>query len=163
MDAKTGLRRPALDPATVPPRTTSGYPTEAMRAVTNGRAKRPLGDTLGLTTFGVNLTRLEPGAASSLRHWHLRQDEFVWVLEGHVTLVTDEGEQVLGPGTCAGFPGGTPNGHHLVNDVGARGVPRGRRSPARRRRGLSGSRPPGAPDAGGLALPAQGRHAVRVT
>jgi uncharacterized cupin superfamily protein len=115
MDAKTGLRRPALDPATVPPRMTSGYPTEAMRAVTNGRAKRPLGDALGLTTFGVNLTRLEPGAASSLRHWHLRQDEFVWVLEGHVTLVTDEGEQMLGPGTCAGFPGGTPNGHHLVN------------------------------------------------
>jgi uncharacterized cupin superfamily protein len=109
------LKPPALDPATVAPRTTSGYPTDAMRKQTAGRAKRALGDALGLTTFGVNLTRLEPGAASALRHWHKRQDEFVYVLEGELTLVTDAGEQVLGPGTCAGFPGGVPDGHHLVN------------------------------------------------
>jgi uncharacterized cupin superfamily protein len=83
--------------------------------VTAGRAKRGLGDALGLTTFGVNLTRLDPGAASALRHWHRRQDEFVYVLDGELTLITDEGEQVLGPGTCAGFPGGVPNGHQLVN------------------------------------------------
>jgi uncharacterized cupin superfamily protein len=109
------MKRPALDPMTVTPRTGSGYPTDAMKAVVAGRQKRMLGDALGLTTFGVNLTTLPPGAASALRHWHLRQDEFVFVIEGEVTLVTDEGEQTLGPGACAGFPGGVPNGHHLVN------------------------------------------------
>jgi uncharacterized cupin superfamily protein len=111
----TPLARPALDPMTVTPRTGSGYPTDAMKAVVAGREKRMLGDALGLTTFGVNLTTLAPGAASALRHWHLRQDEFVFVLEGEVTLVTDEGEQTLGPGACAGFAGGVPNGHQLVN------------------------------------------------
>ncbi|HLY38294.1 MAG TPA: cupin domain-containing protein [Candidatus Binatia bacterium] len=115
MEAKTPLHRPALDPATVTARTGTGYPTDEMRKAVAGRAKRALDDALGLTTFGVNLTRLEPGTASALRHWHLRQDEFVYVLAGELTLVTDEGEQVLGPGTCAGFPGGVPNGHHLVN------------------------------------------------
>jgi len=109
------LERPALDPTTVKPRTGSGYPTDVMKAVTAGREKRMLGDALGLTTFGVNLTTLPPGAASALRHWHRRQDEFVFVLEGELTLVTDEGEQTLGPGACAGFAGGVPNGHHLVN------------------------------------------------
>jgi len=115
MDSKTSLRRPALDPATVTARTSTGYPNEEMRKAVAGRAKRALGDALGLTTFGVNLTRLEPGAASALRHWHRRQDEFVYVLEGELTLVTEEGEQLLVQGTCAGFPGGIPNGHHLVN------------------------------------------------
>lgn len=113
------LTAPALDPESVTPRTSSAYPTEAFRRVTAGRAKRALGDALGLTTFGVNLTRLEPGAASALRHWHRRQDEFVYVLEGELTLVTDAGEQVLGPGTCAGFPGGVTNGHQLVNRTSA--------------------------------------------
>jgi uncharacterized cupin superfamily protein len=111
----TSLKPPALDPSTVTARTSSAYPTDEMRKVTAGRAKRALGDALGLTTFGVNLTRLEPGAASALRHWHKRQDEFVYVLEGVLTLVTDAGEQVLGPGACAGFQGGVPDGHHLVN------------------------------------------------
>lgn len=115
MTVPRALKGPALDPSTVPARTASAYPTEEFRQVTAGRAKRALGDALGLTTFGVNLTTLPPGAASSLRHWHRRQDEFVWVLSGELTLVTDEGEQVLGPGACAGFPGGVPNGHHLVN------------------------------------------------
>jgi uncharacterized cupin superfamily protein len=115
MATTSPLKLPALDPATVAPRTSSAYPTEEFRKVTAGRAKRALGDALGLTTFGVNLTRLEPGAASALRHWHRRQDEFVFILEGELTLVTDDGEQVLGPGACAGFPGGVPNGHHLVN------------------------------------------------
>lgn len=122
METKTPLRRPALDPTTVIARTSTGYPTEEMRKAVAGRAKRALGDALGLTTFGVNLTRLEPGASSALRHWHRRQDEFVYVLEGAVTLVTDEGEQLLGPGTCAGFPGGIPNGHHLVNRTSAPAV-----------------------------------------
>ena len=109
------LKAPALDPSTVTARTSSAYPTEEFRKATAGRAKRALGDKLGLTTFGVNLTTLPPGAASALRHWHRRQDEFVFVLEGELTLVTDEGEQTLGPGACAGFAGGVPNGHHLVN------------------------------------------------
>ena len=119
MDAKTLLRRPALDPATVTARTSTGYPTEEMRKAVAGRAKRALGDALGLTTFGVNLTRLEPGASSALRHWHRRQDEFVFVLDGELTLVTDAGEQTLGPGACAGFAGGVPDGHHLVNRTSA--------------------------------------------
>lgn len=106
---------PALDPATVPPRTKSVYPTEALRAPLAGRSKRALGDALGLRNFGVNLVTLAPGAHSSERHWHERQDEFVYVLEGEVTLVTDDGAQVIGPGMCAGFPAGVPNGHHLIN------------------------------------------------
>jgi uncharacterized cupin superfamily protein len=80
-----------------------------------GREKRPLGELFGLTNFGVNLTRLAPGAVSSLRHAHTRQDEFVYVLEGRPTLVTDAGETVLEPGMCAGFQAGTGDGHHLVN------------------------------------------------
>lgn len=106
---------PALDPATVPSRTGSIYPTAELRAVTAGRGKQALGDALGLQNFGVNLVRLEPGAASALRHWHTRQDEFIYVLEGEVTLVTDEGEQRLRPGLCAGFPAGKADGHCLMN------------------------------------------------
>ena len=115
MSTARELKAPALDPSTVTARASSAYPTEEFRKVVSGRFKRALGDALGLTTFGVNLTRLDPGAASALRHWHRRQDEFVFVLEGELTLVTDAGEQLLGPGMCAGFPGGVPDGHHLVN------------------------------------------------
>ena len=106
--------RPALDPATVPERTGSAYP-EKFQARVGGRGKRALGNEVGLTHFGVNLTRLEPGAWSALRHWHTREDEFVYVLEGELTLVTDAGEQTLGPGMAAGFPAGVADGHHLVN------------------------------------------------
>ena len=95
-----------------PPRV--GYP-EPFRAVLAGRQKRPLGDLFGLTDFGVNLTRLAPGAASALRHYHTRQDEFVYVLAGHPLLVTDAGETPLAPGMCAGFKAGSANGHCLVN------------------------------------------------
>ena len=112
------LRLPAFDPATVEPRTTTAYPAPYDR-VTRGRAKRSLTQALGLTQFGVNVTELAPGAASALRHWHSHEDEFVYVLEGEPTLVTDEGEQVLKPGQCAGFPGGVANGHHLVNKSSA--------------------------------------------
>jgi uncharacterized cupin superfamily protein len=66
----------------------------------------------------VNLVRLPPGCASSQRHWHTRQDEFVYVLEGELTLVTDAGEQRLTAGMAAGFPAGRPDGHHLVNRSG---------------------------------------------
>jgi uncharacterized cupin superfamily protein len=92
----------------------SNYP-EPFASRMAGRLKRPLGDPFGLTNFGVNLTRLAPGAVSSLRHAHSRQDEFVYVLEGEPTLITDEGETLLRPGMCAGFKAGTGNGHHLVN------------------------------------------------
>lgn len=111
-----------LDPATIEPRTKSVYPTEALRAPLAGRSKRPLGDALGLRNFGVNLVHLAPGAHSSERHWHERQDEFVYVLEGEVTLVTDAGAQVIGPGKCVGFPAGAPDAHHLINRSNAPAV-----------------------------------------
>lgn len=111
------LKRPALDPLTLTPRTTSSYP-EVFRHRVTPREKRALGDALGLTQLGVNLTTLLPGKESSLRHYHAREDEFVFVLEGEVVLRTDDGEQVLTAGTCAGFPAGTTNGHQLVNRSG---------------------------------------------
>ena len=82
-----------------------------------GRRKQPLGDLFGLTNFGVNLTRLLPGAVSALRHAHSRQDEFVYILEGACTLVTDAGETPMTAGMCAGFRAGTGDGHHLVNET----------------------------------------------
>jgi uncharacterized cupin superfamily protein len=82
-----------------------------------GREKRALGDVFGLANFGVNLTRLAPGAASALRHWHTRQDEFVYILQGHPTLMTDAGATPLAPGMCAGFKAGSGDGHQLVNQT----------------------------------------------
>jgi uncharacterized cupin superfamily protein len=82
-----------------------------------GRRKHSLGDLFGLTNFGVNLTRLAPNAASALRHAHTKQDEFVYILQGHPTLHTDEGRTRLAPGMCAGFRAGTGNGHRLVNET----------------------------------------------
>lgn len=108
------LCRPALDPATLEPRTGSGYP-EPYRSRVLPREKRALGDALGLTKVGVNLTTLMPGRESSMRHWHTREDEFLFVLEGEVVLVMDDGEQTLGPGMCAGFAAGSPDAHQLVN------------------------------------------------
>ena len=90
------------------------YP-EPFASRVKGREKRALGEVFGLHNFGVNLTRLAPGAVSSLRHAHSRQDEFVYVLEGHPTLVTDAGERLLAPGMCAGFRAGSGDGHHLQN------------------------------------------------
>jgi uncharacterized cupin superfamily protein len=80
-----------------------------------GREKRALGDFFGLHNFGVNLTRLAPGAQSALRHAHTKQDEFVYILEGRPTLVTDGGETELEPGMCAGFRAGSGDAHHLQN------------------------------------------------
>ena len=105
---------PALDPATVAERTGSGYPPPLDEPCRN-RGKRALGNELGLTHFGVNLTRLEPGAWSAQRHWHTRQDEFVYVVEGELVLVTDAGEQTLRAGMAAGFTAGKADGHHLIN------------------------------------------------
>jgi uncharacterized cupin superfamily protein len=80
-----------------------------------GREKRTLGDLFGLSNFGVNLTRLLPGACSALRHAHSKQDEFIYILHGHPVLLTNAGETQLSPGMCAGFKAGTGDGHHLVN------------------------------------------------
>jgi len=108
------LKSPALDPQMVPPRRGSSYP-EPSRAVVETRAKRSLGDAVGLSQFGVNLVELPPGCWSAQRHWHTHEDEFVYVLEGELTLVTDVGEQVLRAGMAAGFPAGKADGHHLIN------------------------------------------------
>jgi uncharacterized cupin superfamily protein len=94
----------------------STYP-EPFASRMAGREKRPLGDLFGLANFGVNLTRLLPGGVSSMRHAHTRQDEFVYVVQGHPTLHTDEGMTPLSPGMCAGFRAGTGNGHRLVNET----------------------------------------------
>ncbi len=107
-------RPPALDPATLTPRTGTAYPPEHA-AICDGRLKWAMGDAVGLSHFGVNLVALPPGTASSQRHWHANEDEFVFVLEGEITLITDAGEQVLGPGMAAGFPAGRADGHVLVN------------------------------------------------
>lgn len=112
---KNTLNKPALNPATISERSTSSYPREFGEEVA-GRSKRVLGDALGLKDFGVNLTRLQPGAWSAQRHWHTSEDEFIYVVSGEATLVTDEGEQTLGAGMTAGFVAGVANGHHLVNN-----------------------------------------------
>ena len=105
---------PKIDLAKAAVRTTSGYPGE-LKSACVGREKAALGNLAELTQFGVNLTRLKPGAASALRHWHENEDEFVYVLEGELTLIEDEGEIPLRAGEAAGFKAGVPNGHHLVN------------------------------------------------
>ena len=94
----------------------TNYP-EPFASRVAGRRKHPLGDLFGLTNFGVNLTRLAPGAVSAMRHAHTKQDEFVYILEGHPTLHTDEGKTRLSPGMCAGFKAGTGNAHHLINET----------------------------------------------
>ena len=103
-----------LDPETLEWISRQPYPAPYDNALA-GRGRRALGDALGLTQYGVNLGRLEPGAVSSLRHWHTGEDEFIYVLDGSPTLVTDDGEQVLAPGMAAGFPAHTENGHRLEN------------------------------------------------
>ena len=94
----------------------SAYP-ESFASRMAGREKRPLGDFFGLTNFGVNLTRLSPKSVSALRHAHTKQDELIYILEGHPTLHTDEGRTTLSPGMCAGFKAGTGNGHRLINET----------------------------------------------
>ncbi|OUL21404.1 cupin domain-containing protein [Nostoc sp. 106C] len=103
-----------INPENVPNRTTTIYPQE-FKSLVLGRVKKAVGNAAGLKNFGVNLVTLAPGSCSALRHWHTRQDEFIYVLEGEVTLVTNEGAQILQPGMMAGFPAGEDNGHHLVN------------------------------------------------
>lgn len=105
----------AILAAEAPARTKpSNYPEPFFSRMT-GRVKRPLGDLFGLTNFGVNLTRLPPGAVSALHHAHTRQDEFIYILEGRPTLVFGTEEMELQPGMCSGFKAGTGHGHHLEN------------------------------------------------
>jgi uncharacterized cupin superfamily protein len=105
---------PKIDIGKAVVRTKGVYPSP-YRSVTDGREKAALGDVAGLSQFGVNLTRLKPGAASALRHWHEQEDEFIYVLEGELVLIEDAGETPLKPGDCAGFKAGVSNGHQLVN------------------------------------------------
>ncbi len=108
------MHKPALDPNTVPPVNRSGYP-DPYRSRCVPREKRALGDPLGLTKIGINLTTLPPGKESSMRHWHTREDEFVFIVSGEVVLKTDSGEQLLTAGMCAGFAAGNGDGHQLIN------------------------------------------------
>jgi uncharacterized cupin superfamily protein len=112
---------PKIDIAAVPDIAATGYPPP-YRQVVDGRSRKRLGDAGRLTQYGVNLTRLKPGAASALRHWHETEDEFVFVIAGQLTLVEDAGETPLIAGEAAAFPAGAPNGHHLVNRSGADAV-----------------------------------------
>jgi uncharacterized cupin superfamily protein len=105
---------PKIDVHTVPIDTSTLYPRQ-FRHVVNGREKKRLGIAAGLTQFGVNLTRIKPGAASALRHWHQREDEFIYMIEGELVLIENEGEILLKPGDAAGFKAGVDNGHCLVN------------------------------------------------
>ena len=137
MMSNNAKRPVALLAAEAPARVkSSNYPEPFFTRMLK-RDKRPLGDLFGLTNFGVNLTRLKPGGSSALRHAHAKQDEFVYILEGRPTLITDAGPTALKPGMCAGFKAGTGDAHHLVNETD-----RGCRLSRNRR-----------PDAGGNGVP----------
>jgi uncharacterized cupin superfamily protein len=105
---------PKIDVATVPARKGTGYPAPFSGASAD-RIRQRLGNAGGLSDFGVNLMRLPPGNWSSQRHWHSHEDEFVYVLEGEVVLIEDDGETVLRAGDCAAFPKDSGNGHHMIN------------------------------------------------
>jgi uncharacterized cupin superfamily protein len=120
-----------IDQTKCPVKTGSIYP-EPYASEMAGRTSLRLGDAGGLTQFGANLVILQPGAKSSLRHWHAREDEFVMVTQGELVLVQDEGETVMRLGDCAAFPAGDPNGHHFLNrtEAEARFLVVGTRAPA---------------------------------
>ena len=105
---------PKIDIDNAPTGHGTGYPDE-FAAPCKSRRRWRLGDAVGLDQFGVNLLRLPAGAWSSQRHWHSAEDEFVWVVEGEVVLVEEDGETVLKAGDCAGFKAGVPNGHRIEN------------------------------------------------
>lgn len=106
-----------IDLSLVPAQTGSNYP-DPFDVPCKGQSSQRVARFAGLTQFGVNLTVIEPGAWSSQRHWHSHEDEFVWILDGELTLVTDAGEETLCTGDCAVFRSGDPDGHHLVNRSG---------------------------------------------
>jgi len=110
------MTQPAILATEVPGRSRTNYP-EPFASLVKGRVKHALGDYFGLKNFGVNLTRLAPKTMSSMRHAHAKEDEFVYILEGNPTLVTNEGRTPMRPGMCAGFRAGTGNAHHLINET----------------------------------------------
>jgi len=105
---------PKIDPTTAPAGSGTRYPAPYNQPCM-GRSWLRLGDAAGLTQFGVNLLRLQPGSWSSQRHWHTHEDEFVYMLEGELVLVTDRGEETLRVGDGAGFKAGVRDGHCLQN------------------------------------------------
>jgi len=105
---------PKVDIAKVPVKSGTFYPAE-FQAECRGRHKQAIGDAMGLTQFGVNIARIEVGAASALRHWHEQEDEFIYMLEGELVLAENGGEVVLKPGDAAGFKAGSGNAHRLIN------------------------------------------------
>jgi uncharacterized cupin superfamily protein len=107
-------KNPAVHVSTIETTRKVGYP-EPFRSRMGDREKRRLGDRFGLTQVGVNLVVLAPGGQSALRHWHSHEDELVYILSGELVLVTDAGEQVVGPGMVVGFPAGSQDAHHLIN------------------------------------------------
>ena len=112
---------PRIDTAAVPSRKGSGYPAP-FDVPCAERTRQRLGEAGGLRDFGVNRMTLPPGGWSSQRHWHSDEDEFVYLLDGELTLVEDDGETVMRAGDCAAFPKGTGNGHHLVNKSSAMAI-----------------------------------------
>ncbi len=108
---------PKIDIAAIPVRRGSTYPSP-FDIPCQARERQALGDAVGLSQFGVNLMTLPPGAWTSQRHWHTAEDEFVWIIQGEVVLVENEGETVLRAGDCAAFKSGVPNGHHIQNRSG---------------------------------------------
>jgi uncharacterized cupin superfamily protein len=105
---------PKLELDTTPEKGGTGYPAQ-YAAITHGRLRKRLGDAGGLTQFGVNICRLEPGSGSSVRHWHHHEDELVYMLSGEAVLIDDAGETPLRPGDVATFKAGVANGHTIVN------------------------------------------------
>jgi uncharacterized cupin superfamily protein len=105
---------PKVHIAGVPVRSGSPYPAE-FQAEHKGRHKQALGDAVGLTQFGVNITRIEPGQSSAMLHWHEKEDEFIYMLEGELVLIESDGETVLKPGDAAGFKSGSGIAHKLQN------------------------------------------------
>lgn len=105
---------PKIDLSALPVRSATNYPAQ-FAGIVEGRQWQSLGTAADLTQFGVNLVRLRPGAASSARHWHEQEDEFVYMVEGELVLVEDQGETIVRPGDAAGFKAGVANGHHFQN------------------------------------------------
>lgn len=105
---------PRIDISRIPAQQIASYPKE-FAAVISGREKQRIGDAVGLTQFGVNITRIKAGAASALRHWHEQEDEFIYVLEGELVLQENDGETLLRPGDAAGFKAGSGVAHCLIN------------------------------------------------
>jgi uncharacterized cupin superfamily protein len=112
---------PKIDMKSVFERRGSAYPAP-FDQIAKDRVRRRLGDAGGITQFGVNLLELPAGAGSSQRHWHSAEDEFVYVVSGEVTLVTNKGEEILRAGDCAAFPKGVADGHQLINKSASRAV-----------------------------------------